>query len=266
MESKIEMSQQNSIPSNPDFIHPSDTIPKQVDASPLDNVQIIGKTKPHTMPNPSKTSGKLELKQYFEIDACYLFAKVGLILFPFFHCNWKRKRDANDNLLAPRKDINSSDLYVPILAFFYVWTASTCFGLYNPEGAVKVLCSSLFYHLVENVYIIATKHAMNVPDSLIDHFEILAYTSYKYVGLAIISLVLVLFPNEYVLLTVFVYVVIAYSVFLIGSLHSLGYDNNWTTQKVTIACLILSVQVIWFAIHMRLIAHYYQNYRTKSSV
>ncbi|KAI1705402.1 YIF1 domain-containing protein [Ditylenchus destructor] len=263
MESKIDISEQKPIPSNPGLIQPSNALPKQVDANPLDNIQIVGKTKSQTMPNPSKTSGKLELKQYFEIDPCYLFGKIGLILFPFFHCNWKRKRDANDNLLAPRKDINSPDLYIPIFAFFYVWIAFTCFGLCNPEGAVKVLCSSLFYHLFENVYIIATKHAMNLPDTLIDHFEILAYTSYKYVGLAIISLTLVLIPNEYALLIIFAYVVIAYSVFLIGSLHSLGYDNNWTTHKVTIAGIMLSVQIIWFSIHLQLIAHYYQNYRTK---
>eukprot|EP01104_Vermistella_antarctica_P014550 TRINITY_DN4606_c0_g2_i3.p1 TRINITY_DN4606_c0_g2~~TRINITY_DN4606_c0_g2_i3.p1 ORF type:complete len:325 (+),score=87.08 TRINITY_DN4606_c0_g2_i3:253-1227(+) len=141
------------------------------------------------------------LKFYFNVNTSYVMNKIKLLLFPLSHKSWKRRvvRDDSSNVqnyLPPRDDINSPDLYIPIMAFVtYVMvygfligtqskftpavlggTASTALGILLIEVVTLKIC----FYLMSNTY----------PVPLLD---LICYGCYVFVGAVATILVQILF-------------------------------------------------------------------------
>jgi hypothetical protein len=59
---------------------------------------------------------------YFNVSNSYVFNKIRLMMFPFLQKSWSRIYDQNGNttesgFAAPRYDLNSPDLYIPVMSF-----------------------------------------------------------------------------------------------------------------------------------------------------
>ncbi|KAL8865685.1 MAG: hypothetical protein Q9174_006756, partial [Haloplaca sp. 1 TL-2023] len=88
------------------------------------------------------------LKHYFNVSTPYVLRKLLLVLFPWRHKPWSREQrpsnttsaDAstyNYYFLPPRDDINSPDMYIPVMAFVTYILLSTLLaglrGAFHPE-------------------------------------------------------------------------------------------------------------------------------------
>lgn len=67
-----------------------------------------------------------DVSHYFKVSNSYVLRKIGIILFPYRHKNWARSaagdaaatpQGAAPHYLAPTHDLNSPDLYIPLMAF-----------------------------------------------------------------------------------------------------------------------------------------------------
>ena len=60
-------------------------------------------------------------KKYFDVTNVYILKKLGIVYCPFAFKNWKKSNDEGfgSEILsgAPRLDLLSNDLYIPIMAF-----------------------------------------------------------------------------------------------------------------------------------------------------
>jgi len=61
------------------------------------------------------------IKRYFDVTNSFVLKKIGLVLFPFRHKSWARIGRRNEQtgkmeFNPPRDDINSPDLYIPVMS------------------------------------------------------------------------------------------------------------------------------------------------------
>lgn len=95
---------------------------------------------------------------------------------------------------TPRYDVNSPDLYIPLMAFFtYVLLTGFSKGMttasFSPEVLVVAVWRCLTLQLVESLVI---KFGLNLMSVSLPFLDIFAYTGYKYVGLCVNKLTLLL--------------------------------------------------------------------------
>uniref|UniRef100_A0A494B8Y8 Protein YIF1 n=1 Tax=Mus musculus TaxID=10090 RepID=A0A494B8Y8_MOUSE len=118
-----------------------------------------------------------KLKYFFAVDTAYVAKKLGLLVFPYTHQNWKMQY-SHDVPLPPRKDLNAPDLYIPTMAFItYVLLAGMALGiqqrmilsvltglLFGSDGYYVALAwtsSALMYFIVRSL-----RTAASGPDSM----------------------------------------------------------------------------------------------------
>ena len=88
----------------------------------------------------------------------------------------------------PKQDINSPDLYIPLMAFttyvlmYGLIRGSSFSGDFTPEVLTQAVWRGVFLQLIESAII---KVGVNVLSSTLPFLDIFAYTGYKYVGLCI---------------------------------------------------------------------------------
>ncbi|CAO2584252.1 Protein YIF1A [Lemmus lemmus] len=127
-----------------------------------------------------------KLKYFFAVDTAYVARKLGLLVFPYTHQNWKMQY-SHDVPLPPRKDLNAPDLYIPTMAFItYVLLAGMALGIqkrFSPE--VLGLCAStaLVWVFMEVLALLLGLYLATVRSEL-NTFHLLAYSGYKYVGVS----------------------------------------------------------------------------------
>ncbi|ORY07882.1 hypothetical protein K493DRAFT_201596 [Basidiobolus meristosporus CBS 931.73] len=167
------------------------------------------------------------LKFYFNISNMYVVNKIRLLLFPFRHQTWSRqvKRSEENGQIEgyrpPREDVNSPDLYIPVMSFVtYIllvgfilgqnkgfhpdvlgYTASTALGLVFGE----VLLMRLFCYLL----------GISGDVLLLD---LVAYSGYKFVGI-IVTLSFRFLNNPTVSWGAYLYTNLAFGFFLLRSLR-----------------------------------------------
>ncbi len=131
------------------------------------------------------------LKYYFNVSNAYVINKIKLLLFPFLHKTWTRRRDdaydggqnAHDEFLPPKDDINAPDLYIPVMAFItYTLLSGYALGAkdkFTPEvlGMTASTCMVLLFLEVVMAkiafYVIGTPSSPRI-------FDLIAYFTYKY--------------------------------------------------------------------------------------
>jgi hypothetical protein len=143
------------------------------------------------------------LRFYFAVNNKYVYSKLRILLYPVMHRQWSRlladenasvgEQSSSHKWAAPRYDLNSPDLYIPLMAFFtYVLLTGFSKGMttasFSPDVLVIAVWRCLALQVMESV---AIKFGLNLMSVSLPFLDIFAYTGYKYVGLCVNSLSLV---------------------------------------------------------------------------
>ena len=126
--------------------------------------------------------------------------------------------------VQPRYEPNAPDLYIPAMAFLtYVLVGGLALGTQNkfaPEVIGVQASTAIGWTLLELVAVWLTLYIMNIGADLAV-FDILAFTSYKYVGMILAIVASLIVPAAYH--AVLLYVSIAVMFFLVGDIPLLCF-------------------------------------------
>jgi hypothetical protein len=171
------------------------------------------------------------LKHYFNVSNSYVVNKLFLVLFPWRHRPWSRKQGVGANgqegwYLPPREDINSPDMYIPVMALVtYILLSTLMAGLrgdFKPELLGLTASTSFAVVLVEIVALKLGCYLLSIS-SQSQLFDLIAYSGYKFVGIIVTVAVAQIFnggkgTGGWLGWTVFFYTFLANSLFLMRSL------------------------------------------------
>ncbi|PYH94273.1 ER to Golgi transport protein Yif1 [Aspergillus ellipticus CBS 707.79] len=183
------------------------------------------------------------LKHYFNVSNSYVLNKLALVLFPWRHKPWSRQQarlttastgpsgqiaqqQYSSMFLPPRDDLNSPDMYIPVMALVtYILFSAMLAGFrgnFHPELLGSITTTAIAVILFE---ILCLKLAMyilsiNNESQLLD---LVAYSGYKFVGIIVTLLTSeILSPEKgtsgWVGWIVFIYTFLANAFFLLRSL------------------------------------------------
>ncbi|KAI5464585.1 YIF1-domain-containing protein [Mariannaea sp. PMI_226] len=137
------------------------------------------------------------LKHYFNVSNSYVVNKLFLVLFPWRHKPWSRKQAVGVNgqegwYLPPRDDINSPDMYIPVMALVtYILLSTMIAGLrgeFQPELLGLTATKSLVSVLVEIVILKLGCYLLSIS-SQSQLLDLIAYSGYKFIGIIVTILV-----------------------------------------------------------------------------
>jgi hypothetical protein len=133
------------------------------------------------------------LKHYFNVSNSYVLNKLLLVLFPWRHRPWSRKSALSPSsssplFLPPREDINSPDMYIPVMAFVTYILLSTLLaglrGAFHPE-LLGLTATTAFVVVIFEIgalklgtYILSIANESQLLD-------LVAYSGYKFVGIIV---------------------------------------------------------------------------------
>ena len=200
---------------------------------------IIGKGGEEIKKNLDKYVSIGQLKYYFAVDTSYVAKKLGVLLFPFTRSDWAIKynqvhNNAKGNLprtnnclfilqdepVQPKYDVNAPDLYIPTMAYAtYVLLVGYILGLrdaFSPDSLATTASSALVWLILEIGLIYLTLTIMSISTSL-TKWDILSFSSYKYVGIIVVLLLGLLLNTKGYYLGL-VYVSVALMFFLLRTL------------------------------------------------
>ncbi|KAK6710688.1 hypothetical protein SNK05_005132 [Fusarium graminearum] len=133
------------------------------------------------------------LKHYFNVSNSYVVNKLFLVLFPWRHKPWSRKQAVGQNgqdgwYLPPRDDINSPDMYIPVMALVtYILLSTLIAGLnhqFQPELLGKTATISLIVVIVEIFFLKLGCYLLSIS-SQSQLLDLIAYSGYKFVGIIV---------------------------------------------------------------------------------
>ncbi|KAJ3524722.1 hypothetical protein NM208_g11945 [Fusarium decemcellulare] len=171
------------------------------------------------------------LKHYFNVSNSYVVNKLFLVLFPWRHKPWSRKQAVGQNgqegwYLPPRDDINSPDMYIPVMALVtYILLSTLIAGLggqFQPELLGKTATIGLIVVIVEIFALKLGCYLLSIS-SQSQLLDLIAYSGYKFVGI-IVTIVIAEILNGgkgtggWIGWLVFFYTFLANSLFLMRSL------------------------------------------------
>lgn len=140
------------------------------------------------------------LKHYFNVSNSYVVRKLLLVLFPWRHKPWTRSSarggdpggnqmgNVPQSYLPPRDDLNSPDMYIPIMAFItYVLLSTVLAGMrgsFRPDLLGSTTSTALGVVLFEIVVLKLAMYLLSINnDSQL--LDLVAYSGYKFVGVII---------------------------------------------------------------------------------
>lgn len=171
------------------------------------------------------------LKHYFNVSNSYVINKLFLVLFPWRHKPWSRRQTVGPAgqegwYLPPRDDLNSPDMYIPVMSVVtYILLSTLLAGLrgqFEPEllgyTASKAMAVTGFeiLGLKLGCYLLSISNTSQLLD-------LVAYSGYKFVGV-IATIAVAEMANGgrgtggWVGWSVFFYTFLANSLFLMRSL------------------------------------------------
>ncbi|KAL7808231.1 YIF1 domain-containing protein [Trichoderma gracile] len=171
------------------------------------------------------------LKYYFNVSNFYVVNKLFLVLFPWRHKPWSRKQAVGANgqelrYLPPRDDINSPDMYIPVMALVTYILLSTLVagvrGQFNPELLGYTATIALGVVIFEIIALKVGCYLLSIS-SQSQLLDLIAYSGYKFVGI-IVTIAIAEIVNGgkgtggWIGWLVFIYTFLANSLFLMRSL------------------------------------------------
>ncbi|MCJ1256065.1 hypothetical protein MMC24_003885 [Lignoscripta atroalba] len=188
------------------------------------------------------------LKHYFNVTTPYVLRKLLLVLFPWRHKPWSRQQrpsttgsqDQNTYsyyFLPPRDDLNSPDMYIPVMAFVtYILLSTLLAGLrgeFHPEVMGYTFGFAISIVLVEIAALKLGTYILSISnDSQL--LDLVAYSGYKFVGV-ILTLVVSEIINAgrgtggWAGWTIFTYTFLANAFFLLRSLKYVLLPDSSST-------------------------------------
>lgn len=146
------------------------------------------------------------LRHYFNVTNSYVLTKLRIILFPWWHRPWSRQQRHTSDPAAsstallyqpPREDVNSPDMYIPIMALVTYILLSTLLaglrGAFHPELLGYTATVAISVTLLE-ILIIRTGTFLLAISSSSQLLDLVAYSGYKFVHV-IVSLLLTHFAS-----------------------------------------------------------------------
>jgi hypothetical protein len=178
------------------------------------------------------------LKHYFNVSNGYVVNKLFLVLFPWRHKPWSRKQAIGPSgqegwFLPPRDDINSPDMYIPVMALVTYILLSTMIagihGQFNPEIFGYTATYAFFVVGVEIGILKLGCYLLSISNES-QLLDLVAYSGYKFVGvIATIVVSEILNRGEgtggWVGWTMFAYTFLANALFLVSCPSILNEEN-----------------------------------------
>ncbi|KAK4548169.1 hypothetical protein LTR36_010038 [Oleoguttula mirabilis] len=182
------------------------------------------------------------LKHYFNVTNRYVLTKLLIVLFPWRHRPWSRQQSRMDpsgkgaEFLPPREDVNSPDMYIPLMAFVtYVLLSTLIAGLngkFEPQLLGITFSNASIIIILELVFLWLGRYLLNI-NSESQIYDLVAYSGYKFVGVIVTIALAAIFnrgqgTGGWVGWTVFAYTFNANAFFLLRSLKYvlLPSDNS----------------------------------------
>lgn len=139
------------------------------------------------------------LKHYFNVTTSYVLQKSILVLFPWQHKPWSRQQRPSTTgsqdsyyFLPPREDLNSPDMYIPVMAFVsYTVLSAVLAGLrdtFHPEVMYATFMYAFFVVVIEILILKLGTYLLSITNES-QLLDLIAYSGYKFVGV-IVTLVL----------------------------------------------------------------------------
>ncbi|KAK0278004.1 Protein transport protein yif1 [Friedmanniomyces endolithicus] len=176
------------------------------------------------------------LKHYFNVSNRYVLSKTLLVLFPWRHRPWSRSQtntaspshngSTTTQFLPPREDVNSPDMYIPLMAFItYVLLTTLIAGLngkFEPQLLGMTFSNASVVIILELLVLWLGRYFLNISSES-QIYDLVAYSGYKFVGV-IVTIAVAAIVNRgkgtggWVGWTVFAYTFMANAFFLLRSL------------------------------------------------
>ncbi|KAI9848610.1 MAG: hypothetical protein M1838_000482 [Thelocarpon superellum] len=131
------------------------------------------------------------LKHYFNVSNSYVLTKLMLVLFPWRHRPWSRKSTISPSsqstiFMPPREDINSPDMYIPVMAFVTYILLSTLLaglrGAFHPELLGLTATTAFVIVIVEIMALKMGCYLLSITNES-QLLDLVAYSGYKFVGI-----------------------------------------------------------------------------------
>ncbi|KIV85194.1 hypothetical protein PV11_00921 [Exophiala sideris] len=191
------------------------------------------------------------LKHYFNVSNSYVMRKLLIVLFPWRHKPWTRQQarmttsstgadgsmtqqSYSFNYLPPRDDLNSPDMYIPMMALITYILLSTVLagirGSFHPEILGSITSTALAVIIFEIIVLKLAMYMLSISnDSQL--LDLVAYSGYKFVGVIVTLFFSEVFTagsgtNNWVGWTLFLYTWYANAFFLLRSLKYVLLPDN----------------------------------------
>ncbi|KAI9831746.1 MAG: hypothetical protein M1826_003077 [Phylliscum demangeonii] len=188
------------------------------------------------------------VKHYFNVSNSYVLSKLLLVLFPWRHRPWSRKQSLSPSgqegyFLPPREDINSPDMYIPVMAFVTYILLSTLMaglrGAFHPELLGLTATTACAIVIGEMLALKLGCYLLSISNES-QLLDLVAYSGYKFVGI-IVTIIVAEILNRgrgtggWIGWSVFLYTFLANALFLLRSLKYVLLPENATTDRNTFA-------------------------------
>ncbi|KAF1808762.1 YIF1-domain-containing protein [Eremomyces bilateralis CBS 781.70] len=137
------------------------------------------------------------LKHYFNVSNSYVVTKLYIVLFPWRHRPWSRQQRINHQgqdgyFLPPREDVNSPDMYIPLMSLITYVLFSTLLagirGAFQPELLGSFAFKASLIVVFEILTLKLGCYLLNISNES-QLFDLVAYSGYKFVGVIVTQLV-----------------------------------------------------------------------------
>ncbi|KAG9299729.1 hypothetical protein G9A89_013089 [Geosiphon pyriformis] len=180
------------------------------------------------------------LKHYFKVNNSYVANKIRLLLFPWWHKPWSRlvKRSEQNGQMEgfkpPREDINSPDLYIPVMALVtYVLLTGIVAGTehkFHPEVLGMNATTAFLIVLLDLFFIKTGCYLLNISSET-QLLDLMAYSGYKFIG-TIVTLIISMIAPFWLVAATFFYTSFSTGFFLLRSLRYVVFPDSTTTVNI----------------------------------
>ncbi|TFK47387.1 YIF1-domain-containing protein [Heliocybe sulcata] len=211
------------------------------------------------------------LKNHFNVSNHYVMHKLRILLFPWRHGPWTRKvrrsEQGTTEWQSPRDDVNSPDLYIPLMAMVtYVLLSAFTAGLqsrFDPRILGVSTWKAILVVLLDFLFVKLGCYFLNIQGSS-PVTDLIAYGGYKFVGVIVTLLAGLLGSGTWLYLLVFVYAFCSTALFMLRSLRSVvlpdivntpatvgTVTHSQRSRRVTFLFLVAMSQILYMGVLAR---------------